>query len=183
VTETAQIDSRQTTTDARLRDFANLLVGMSRLLTGLGSIGPFGDGEIGVTEWVALSVLANEPEKNNRQLAKVLGVTRQRANQIKTSLERARLISAIQSSEDARQNVITVTERGRSQLEAMNSELLSILVSSLQNKERVLTRANKSIKVLMRIVRVEKEAKSPGSRHRKAGRNKRPRSAAGTRSE
>ena len=141
-----------------LTNFADLVVGMSRLLVGLGNMEPFRETGFSLADWVALSVLAKGPAKNNRQLAKVLGVTRQRANQIKTSLERAKLISATQSSEDARQNVIMVTSRGQAKLHDINGKILSILLSSLKGKKRVLVKADNSVRALLRALRVRKEA-------------------------
>jgi DNA-binding MarR family transcriptional regulator len=108
-----------------------------------------------MADWVALSVLAQGPATNNRQLAKALGVTRQRANQIKTSLERNKLISATQSSEDARQNVITLTSRGQAQLGDINEKILTVLSSSLKEKKGALLKANSSVRILLRMVRAE----------------------------
>jgi DNA-binding MarR family transcriptional regulator len=156
-----------------LPDFADLVVGMSRLLLGLGNIEPFQSAGFGLADWVALSVLAKGPAQNNRQLAKVLGVTRQRANQIKTSLERAKLISSTQSSEDARQNVITLTARGQAQLDETNGKILAILSSALKNKKRVVVKANNSIRVLMRIVRANKDAPRKARSGRAKGRRRR----------
>jgi DNA-binding MarR family transcriptional regulator len=156
--------------DKLLPDFADLIVGMSRLLIGLAAMEPFRNADFSMADWVALSVLAKGPAKNNRQLAKMLGVTRQRANQIKTSLEKARLISATQSSKDARQNVIEVTSRGQAQLENLNSQISSLLASSLKSRERALARTNRSIKILTRIVRAGKETGMKPARKKMARR-------------
>jgi DNA-binding MarR family transcriptional regulator len=156
-----------------LPDFADLIVGMSRLLVGLAAMEPFRSADFSMADWVALSVLAKGPANNNRQLAKMLGVTRQRANQIKTSLEQARLISATQSTEDARQNVIVVTSRGQAQLENLNSQISSLLTSSLRNRELVLAKTNKSIRILARIIRVgEERGKKSGLQRRKVARRR-----------
>jgi DNA-binding MarR family transcriptional regulator len=167
--------------DKLLPDFADLIVGMSRLLIGLAALEPFRNADFSMADWVALSVLAKGPAKNNRQLAKMLGVTRQRANQIKTSLEQARLISASQSTEDARQNVIVVTARGRSQLEDLNTQISSLLSSSLKSRERVLAKTNKSIRILTRIIRAgEETGKKPGLRRHKVARRRLSRAARAT---
>jgi DNA-binding MarR family transcriptional regulator len=136
-----------------LRAVADLVIGMSRLLTGLAKLPPFRAANFTVADWVALSILAKGSPKNNRQLANNLGVTRQRANQIKTSLEQARLISAVQSTEDARQNVLTVTARGHAHLKEINAELQAALKSSLKGRERAIARANNGIRVLVRSIR------------------------------
>jgi len=152
-----------------LTDLASLVVGMSRLLTSLAAMGPFRNAEFSMADWVALSLLAKGPPNNNRQLAKSLGVTRQRANQIKTSLEQARLISVSQSTEDARQIVLTVSNRGQGQLDSINMQLAEALASSLKNKQRVLLRANRAIKLLMRTLRTGNESTKKSGRERTKG--------------
>jgi DNA-binding MarR family transcriptional regulator len=166
-------DTPSNQTGEILPNFADLVVGMSRLLLGLASLEPFRGTGFTLADWVALSVLAKGPAKNNRQLAKVLGVTRQRANQIKTSLERAKLISATQSSEDARQNVIVVTSRGQAQLEDINKKILTALSPSLKGKKRVLAKANNSVRVLMRVVRSNQDAGAKVPSERRKARRRR----------
>ena len=141
-----------------LPTLADLVVGMSRLLVVLSAIEPFKDAGFGLADWVALSVLARGPVHNNRELAKVLGVTRQRANQIKTILEEERLISSTQSEEDARENVLNVTEAGHARLAEINAKILAIMSSSLKNREQLLARANRSVRGLRRAVRTSRLA-------------------------
>lgn len=166
-------DTPSNQTGEILPNFADLVVAMSRLLLGLANMEPFRGTGFTLADWVALSVLAKGPAKNNRQLAKVLGVTRQRANQIKTSLERAKLISATQSSEDARQNVIVVTSRGHAQLEDINGKILAVLSPSLKGKKRVLAKANNSVRVLMRVVRSNQDTDAKVSPERRKARRRR----------
>jgi len=150
-----QQSERSAPSDELLPGFADLVVGISRLLVRLAALPPFRNARFTLADWVALSVLAKNPPKNSRQLANSLGVTRQRANQIKASLEQARLVSAVQSSEDARQKVLTVTNRGHAQLADINLQLQNVLASGLLGKERVLLRASKAVRILMRGLRTE----------------------------
>jgi DNA-binding MarR family transcriptional regulator len=136
-----------------LTNLAGLVIGMSRLLVELSAMEPFKSAGFALTDWVALSVLAKGSARSNRELAKVLGVTRQRANQIKTSLEEMKFISSTQSNEDARENVLIVTEAGHILLADINARLLAIMSVSLKDKERLLARANRSVRVLHRAVR------------------------------
>jgi DNA-binding MarR family transcriptional regulator len=136
-----------------LEALADLVTGISRLLGGIAALPPFRNAQFSVAHWVALSLLSKAPPKNSRQLANTLGVTRQRANQIKGSLERSKLIHAIQSTQDARQKVLKVTSHGYAKLKQVNQQLEVVLASSLINKERVLVKAIKAIRMLVRSVR------------------------------
>lgn len=133
-------------------DLSVLIANMSRLLVGLGSIPPFKNANLGLAEWVGLSVLAQKDGVSNKQLARVLGVTGQRANQISTSLTKAGLISVIQSTEDNRRNEIKITDAGKSRFNSVNAELESLLSVALKNKERSLLSAGKQVRLMMRIV-------------------------------
>ena len=152
-------------TEARdiLPNLADLVVGISRLLAELSAMESFKKSGFGLTDWVALSVLARGPAHNNKELAKALGVTRQRANQIKTVLEEQRLISSTQSSEDARENVLVVTEAGHARLADVSVKVLAIMSSSLQEEERLLIRANRSVRNLRRAVRIARLQIAPVS--------------------
>jgi DNA-binding MarR family transcriptional regulator len=133
--------------------FSEFILGMSRLLFGLGNLSPFQKSGLSLADWIALSLLARQPSRNNRQLAKLLGVSRQRANQIKTSLEKAEMISSVQSEVDARQSLITITQKGRAQLDLIDKELTNALDVSLPHPNRVLARGNRVLKSLTRVVR------------------------------
>lgn len=146
-----------------LANLADLVVGMSRLLVELSAIEPFKNADFGLIDWVALSVLARGPVQNNKQLASVLGVTRQRANQIKTSLEEMRLISSTQSDEDARENVLIVTEAGHILLADINMNILAIMSASLKDRKRLLARANRSVRGMRRAVRTTRLQMITGS--------------------
>jgi hypothetical protein len=76
----------------------------------------------------------------------------------------------VQSSEDARQKVLTVTSRGHAQLADINLQLQSVLASGLLGKERVLLRASKAVRILMRSLRAE-----GGPKHVVPERKKKPR--------
>lgn len=135
-------------------DFSSLIAGMSRLLIGTASIAPFKEANLGLAEWVALSVLAEKDGVSNKQLARTLGVTGQRANQVGASLKDAGLIAIQQSGEDSRKNEIKITEVGRSRYNAINEQLKPLLAASLKGREKSLSSASRQIKVLMRIVQV-----------------------------
>ena len=85
---------------------------MSRFLTGLAVIPTFKAAEIGLAEWVALCALAEADGIGNKQLAKRLGVTGQRVNQVTNELVDAGLIS-IDAVAGGRAADRAETDRGR----------------------------------------------------------------------
>jgi DNA-binding MarR family transcriptional regulator len=138
--------------DNDLVDFANLVVVLNRLLTVLTSFGPFKEANVGLSEWVVLCLIEQHTHVNGRQLAKALGVTRQRANQLKSSLENANLITATQSPNDARKKLIALTPGGRAQLASTNAELRQILSEKVKKNGRTITRTTKHLKILMKAI-------------------------------
>jgi DNA-binding MarR family transcriptional regulator len=145
-----------------LPDLADLVVSMSRLLVELSAIAPLKKAGFSLNDWIALSVLARGLAHNNRELAKVLGVTRQRANQIKKSLEEMRLISSRQSSEDARENVLVVTGVGYARLEEVSVQVLALMSSSLKDRERLLAKTNRAVRMLRGAIRATRLGKTAG---------------------
>jgi DNA-binding MarR family transcriptional regulator len=164
---------RPTATEVEfIPELANLVIGVSRLLGALASLPAFRSRDFRMADWVALSILAKDGQKNNWQLSKSLGVTRQRANQIKTSLENARLVSASQSDEDGRKNVLVVTDRGHAYLIEIDEQLQLALAALLKGKERVLVRSNKAIRILIRGLRDGTEGKQKPRQDRLSGKRR-----------
>jgi DNA-binding MarR family transcriptional regulator len=135
-----------------LTDFGELVVRLSRLLGRLTNLEPFKSSPFGLVEWVALSLIAHGISKNNRQLARNLGVSRQRANQIKTALEKLHLVEARQSDKDARISLLSLTSKGELELQIVDAALRMELAGALNTRKTALTRANKSLKILTRLL-------------------------------
>lgn len=133
-------------------DVATLVVTASRLIGGLANLPLFKNARISLTEWLALSVLADKEGVSNKMLARSLGVTGQRANQLCTSLSEAKLISITHAEDDSRRNVIKITDTGKKQLGSLNSQLQELVSEALKGKRRSLTIAGKHMRVMMRIV-------------------------------
>ncbi len=134
-------------------EFGNLVAGMTRVLNRLSSIPQFKNADLGLAEWVALSVLQQADGISNKQLAATLGVTRQRAHQLINQLAAAKLISVQVSPLDSRENVITLAANGTKQLNALNVELASLISAALGPKVNMLPKMQNQLKFLMRIVR------------------------------
>jgi DNA-binding MarR family transcriptional regulator len=139
-------------TSRSLGDFGELVVRLSRVLGRLSNLQPFKESPFGLTEWVVLSLIAQGAAKNNRQLARNLGVSRQRANQIKTALEKQRLLQATQSVNDARISLLSLTGKGKAELEIVDAALGAELAGALSARKTVLVRVNKSLRILTRLL-------------------------------
>jgi DNA-binding MarR family transcriptional regulator len=133
-------------------EFASLVIAASRLIGGLTNLPLFKNARVSLTEWLALSVLAHKEGASNKILARSLGVTGQRANQLCTSLGEAKLISIKHAEDDSRRNVIEITDAGKKQLDWLNSHLQEIVGGALKGKTRSLTIAGKQMRLMMRIV-------------------------------
>jgi DNA-binding MarR family transcriptional regulator len=139
-----------------ITDFARMVARISRLLTRLSGLPVFKNAGLGLAEWIALSILAEEDHISNKQLAKKLGVTGQRANQICNSLAAANLIKVSQSAEDTRRNVIELMELGRGKLIHVNMELTKIVGRSKLEKE-LITRTSRGAHLVIRLLNTSSE--------------------------
>lgn len=143
-----------------IEDFSRLVGSLSRLLTGLSALQPLKDHGLGLADWLVLTALAQEDGINNKTLARNMGVTGQRANQICMSLASESLIVVTQAAEDRRSNNIMITEAGRAKLGALNTQLKQLLADALEGKELSVKRASRLVKNLMSVVRASKVDKS-----------------------
>ena len=155
---TTEVAAVKPLAEITVEDFSVLVGSLSRLFTGLSALQPLKDNDLGLADWLVLTTLAQEDGINNKTLARNLGVSGQRANQICMSLA-SDLIGVDQSEEDKRSNKITITEAGKAKVTALNAQLKLLLSSALEGKERSMKGASKNIKNLMNVVRAGKAAK------------------------
>ena len=145
-------DTRASDGPIDIVDLTTLVVTASRLAGGLANLPLFKSAGVSLPEWLALSVLASKDGVSNKILARSLGVTGQRANQLCTSLSVARLITITHAEDDSRRNVIRITEAGKKQLGSVNSQLQDLFTRALKGKKRRLTMASKNMRLMMRVV-------------------------------
>jgi DNA-binding MarR family transcriptional regulator len=164
------------TVELDVEEFSQLVVGMSRMLTGFTRISVFTDSQLSLAEWVAMTILRQRDGVTNKFLGRALGVTGQRANQICASLVRSGFVVVGQSAEDNRANDIKLTEAGKSKLDLMNSQLKPLLAGALEGKERSLAGATKHLRIVSRIVDAgrggDPEQKKEKRKSKKAGKEK-----------
>lgn len=135
-----------------VEDLRSLITSASRLLFVLSTLEPFKNAGIGLAEWLTLSALANKDGISNKQLARFLGVTGQRVNQLCSALVKAKLIAIQSSAEDNRRNVIKITDAGKKQNDALNTALQAFLTMALKEKSRALPNASRNVRMLTRLV-------------------------------
>lgn len=139
-------------TDATIADFGKLAASLGRLLAAFASAPAFRDGNLTLSEWIALFILDQSELISNNQLAKRLGVTRQRAHQIVASFVESGLITMRPSPVDSRKNEITVTAKGKAQLASANVELSAFLLTKLESSPALLARTRRSVGSMVKLL-------------------------------
>ncbi len=130
---------------------AEIVTGMSRLLDRLAQYSPIREIDLGLTEWTALVALSRDGG-SNRSLARELGVTKQRVNQITDTLRSAGYLEITKSVGDGRRADIALTEAGRAQLAKIDATLTPVLGKAFEGKERAVAALSKSLRGLQRAV-------------------------------
>lgn len=148
--------------DSDIEIFAGIVASMSRFLTRFASIGPFKEAQLGLAEWLGLMTLTARPNLSNKQFAKLLGTTIQRAAQISDALKRANLISVDQAANDARMYSMNVTADGAQRLSELNGKLMPLINSGLGSRAKTLRGTRKNLIRLLRVVTPTKNAPGNG---------------------
>lgn len=143
---------------------ADIITSMSRLLDRLAQYSPLQDVGLGLTEWTALVALSRGGG-SNKSLARELGLTKQRVNQITDTLRAAGFLEITKAAGDGRKADISVTEAGRAQLAKIDATLTPVLGKALEGKERAVANLSKSLKGLQKAVT---EPRAPELRAKKA---------------
>lgn len=142
-----------------IEDLADIVASMSRFLTRFAVTTPFTEAHLGLAEWLGLMTLKAKPGLSNKQFAKLLGTTVQRAAQISDALKRAELISVDQSVEDARVHSMKVTAAGAQRLSELNGKLMPLIASGLPSRVGALKGTRKNLIRLLRVVAPVKNAR------------------------
>jgi DNA-binding MarR family transcriptional regulator len=138
--------------DTMIADFGTLAASLGRLLAAFASAPAFRDSNLTLSEWIALFILEQSNLISNAQLAKRLGVTRQRAQQIVASFVEAELITMRTSPVDSRKNEITVTAKGKAQLASANADLTAFLLTKLESSPALLTQTRRSVGRMVKML-------------------------------
>lgn len=137
---------------ADVDDFAILIARMNFLLGRIAAVPLFKDAKIGFTEWLALSMVRQHDGIGNKNLAKLLGVTRQRAQQLVAGFASEGMVTVRVSMADSRNNEISLTPIGAERLRALNAELSSMLLTALGTKVRMLNKLQGNLALVTNAV-------------------------------
>ena len=148
-------------TDFSIDDFADIISLMSRFLSRFANSDPFKEADLGLAEWLGLMTIRSKTGLSNKQFAKLVGTTPQRAAQISDVLKSVELISENQSAQDARMHSLSVTASGLERLDQLNSKLTPMICSSLDGKTQLVPRIRKHLNMLLRIVTPPKADRRP----------------------
>jgi DNA-binding MarR family transcriptional regulator len=138
--------------DAVIADFGKLAASLGRLLAAFASAPAFRNSNLTLSEWIALFILDQSDLISNHQLAKRLGVTRQRAQQIVAGFVEAEFITMRPSPVDSRKNEITVTAKGKAQLASANADLTGFLLTKLESSPALLGRTRRSVGNMVKLL-------------------------------
>ena len=120
-------------------DVGEALAALSRLMAKLGEQPVFASSELGVTEWLFLRLLKEDPKLRGGAIAQRLGVTAQRSTQIVTALRKAGLISVAQSAEDSRKKDLGITDKGKAKLAAIDQAVMQAFATAVNTHPMAVT--------------------------------------------
>jgi DNA-binding MarR family transcriptional regulator len=155
----ASMDVGEETGGENVSDLFQLMILMTRLSSRLSVLPQFKKAGLGLAEWSALMILRQYDGISNKDLAKRLGVSGQRANQIRSSLHNANLVAVSQSPDDNRKNVIRLTDLGRSRLSIVDQELEPLISAGRTSQPRAFARATRNLRFVMKLIHVKPERK------------------------
>ncbi len=132
-------------------DLVSLLISAGRLLTAFAVLKPFESTNIGLAEWVALAILEKKGSVSSKQLSRILGVTRLRANQLLASLSKEEL-ATIREATDEQRSAAEVSPKGQEHHRVVSSDLQEFLETVLGGREDALARASRHLYSLMQLI-------------------------------
>jgi len=123
--------------DADIDTVAELITSMSRILHALSEHRALKDQNVGFAEWVMLRCISQNSGMRAPRLARRLGISPQRANQVIGELRTAGYVEVVRSSEDTRARDIAITAPGRAKLAVADREILDIFMKPFETRPRV----------------------------------------------
>jgi DNA-binding MarR family transcriptional regulator len=140
-----------------LDELSVVVATISRFLVNLAASAPFRNAGIGLSEWAALRALSEKGgDVTSKRIAKSLGVTVQRANQLTEALKAANCVTMTPAPEDNRKKIVALTDVGQAKLAQLNDELLPFVAAALGDDGSPITKAKKSLKKLSAIGRPDR---------------------------
>jgi DNA-binding MarR family transcriptional regulator len=150
--------------DFTMASFAELISYASRLLTNLSALEPFKQAKMGLAEWTMMTIVAQNENITSAQVARQLGITAQRVNQLAESLKASQLISLQPLAEDSRKKVVQITDAGRNELAALNSRLEPILIEPMKTNAKTVPRTVRGLRRVVKLTKVGPDGKPRAAR-------------------
>jgi DNA-binding MarR family transcriptional regulator len=132
-------------------EVVRLLNLMTRFLAKLAEHPLFKTHNIGVTEWLFLRAMFNDPSQRRGQIARLLGITPQRTAQIVAALAKAEYVTVTTSADDTRKKDIAITEAGKAALGEIDQQLLALAGTAFQDKPKVVPRMVRDVRSLFAV--------------------------------
>jgi DNA-binding MarR family transcriptional regulator len=107
---------------------------------------------MGISEWVMLRTLSRHSGIRAQSLARRLGVSPQRINQLIAALCSAGYIEASRAGEDSRARDITITALGQKKLEAVDKEVFTLFSDAFNGRTSVISHLRARANRLANIV-------------------------------
>jgi DNA-binding MarR family transcriptional regulator len=141
-------------------ELAKLAAAGSRFFNGLAEIEIFADGELDLTDWVALSMIAETENVMTSQLLRAMGISRERAGDLASSFQSAGLISVTPHARDPRAQILSITDLGQEKLDRVNDQLQLLLTQTLGPRERLVPNTARSLILLLKLLSPGKAAEA-----------------------
>lgn len=136
---------------------AELVASMSRVLVEISKVASLSSNGLGLSEFVVLVELDRANDLTNGRLAKRIGVTAQRMNQVVSELLKEGLAETRKDAEDSRKRFIRLTDLGRDRIVTVMQDLDEFLKLELSRDEASLHSLSKRIARIARALAERKE--------------------------
>jgi DNA-binding MarR family transcriptional regulator len=145
---------------------ADLVTSMSRTVHALADHETLRQQDMGVAEWVMLRTLSRHSGMRAQPLARRLGVSPQRVNQLVNTLRAAGYIEASRAGEDSRARDITVTALGQKKLEAADKEVFKLFSEAFKGRTNVILNLSARANRLANTISGRKAKAGAGAKRR-----------------
>jgi DNA-binding MarR family transcriptional regulator len=123
----------------------------SRFFNGLAEHRIFTEGKLDLTEWVALSLIADLGEVSAGTLANVMAISRNRASSLSAEFSSRGLISVTSGTTGSRDVKLLITEMGREELQTINASIEPLLAEPTSAREKMVLASTKNLAILSRL--------------------------------
>lgn len=132
----------------KIKNFVILLGSMNRLIGVVSRLAPLKTAGLGLAEWLILSSLSEDIATEAHALAKLLGISEQRANQVIQTFAEAGLV-IVDQTEDL--SGVRLTDEGKIKVDAVNSDVEMLIATALKGREKLLVSTYRQLMILLKL--------------------------------